>query len=692
MEIGSFFATYSAPMKPENFEAIALCCQNSNVGKLLPSALYVHISALSALDPLLVNYELLARQASSQTFEATLIKFNLEQPKISYLFYPEFDRDPHPALHYSFIVDTETLETKYLDYQKSDNPPILHRKETFVTPDYPLYDEFAQLTTFELALGLLDNSRFIGNRQQWQQLLEGQRIYFQGHRLICPVAKAHTVQIERQKAAMHRKDISRPVRLAQEAELFTPQTTFFDYGCGFGSDVEKMQQLGYSSVGWDPYYFPNNEILAADIVNLGYVINVIEDSLERRQALIKAWEITKRVLLVSAQVLIDHQDRGLIAYADGIITSRNTFQKYYEQEELKTYIDHLLGVEAIPVSLGIYFVFKDLTEAENFRATRFHTQVSTPKIQVFSKRFEDYQDMLKPLMGFITERGRLPVKKELLNQQEIIEEFGTIRRAFQVVLQVTDNTEWETVREKRREELLLYLALSRFSHRPKPRELKTEIKEDFKALFGSYQEACWLADKMFLRLRDLKEIEKICQASIVGKKLNNSLLIHIRALKSLDPLLRLYEACASEVIGKLDQANAIKLSWKRPRISYLYYPNFDLDPHPCLKTVMEVSLSDLRVKYHEYDLAENPPILHEKETLISKDYPLYEKFAKLTRQEKDWGLLDEINGITNLKGWQQRLLDHCAEIQSYRLVWRKDADPYKVKLLKSLISSRRAKV
>ena len=75
------------------------------------------------------------------------------------------------------------------------------------------------------------------------------------------------------------------------------------------------------------------------------------------------------MLIVAAQVLIDDRTRGVIAYGDGIITSRNTFQKYYEQEELKAYIDQVLGVDAIPVALGIYFVFRDESQAEAFRAS-----------------------------------------------------------------------------------------------------------------------------------------------------------------------------------------------------------------------------------------------------------------------------------------------------------------------------------
>jgi hypothetical protein len=53
--------------------------------------------------------------------------------------------------------------------------------------------------------------------------------------------------------------------------------------------------------------------LPADVVNIGYVINVIEDTAERRQALLKAWSLTQKVLIVAAQVLIDDLHGGAIA-------------------------------------------------------------------------------------------------------------------------------------------------------------------------------------------------------------------------------------------------------------------------------------------------------------------------------------------------------------------------------------------
>jgi DNA phosphorothioation-associated putative methyltransferase len=681
----------------KHFDQIIFTCKNSPIGKLLPNAIYIHQSALENLDPLLQKYEKNARKLTEESQQATLIKFSFDRPKISYLFYPNFDQDPHPVLEKSIVIDLKTLEINQWDYQTAENPPILHRKETFINPDYPRYEEFAQLTRYEVALGLLNNSRYIGNKLEWEERLEHYGIGFQDHYLICFLDKKPDeynqhlkLKIERHKAAIIRKELSRPVRLALEAELFTPGTTFFDYGCGYGGDIERIEKQGYHSTGWDPYYRPHTQLKTADIVNLGYVINVIEDPEERREALIAAWRLTKNILIVAAQVLIDDRNRGIVAYGDGVITRRNTFQKYYEQEELKIYIDQVLNVDSIPIGLGIYVIFKQEEQAQQFKASRFQSRTNTPKIYRKIRLFEDYEVMLQPLMQFITERGRLPIKKELDNALEILEEFGNFKRAYNLILEVTQQEEWEEIMEKRSQELLLYLALSKIeNNRPTYRQLPSIIKEDIKALLGDYKQGCLLADMMLFSLRDQQQLAELCQTSTIGKKLKNGLLIHISVLDQLDPLLRLYEGCASRTIGRLEDANVIKFYAKEPKISYLYYPYFDQDPHPILKTSMQINLTDLRVNYRDYDVEDNPPILHEKDRLVMPDYPLYEQFAKLTHQEETWGLLDDFKAISRLKGWLSCLEEHCAMIKGHRLQWRKDADPYKVKLLKSKMRSKK---
>ncbi|MFB6275573.1 MAG: DNA phosphorothioation-associated putative methyltransferase [Halothece sp.] len=679
-------------LDPETWaNEILKLCQASPVGKRLPNAFYVHLSALSALPSQLKAYEQQAKtHIGQEVADATLIKFSFSDPKISYLFYPTFDEDPHPPLHASLQVDLLTEEVSYRRYDDAANPPILHRKEAFVTSDYPYYQQFVQLTQQEKKLGLLNQARFIGTKREWEQRLRDRAVEIKGHEVIVHDTSAppKKPKIERHKAAIVRQQLSRPVRVALEAELFTSDTTFFDYGCGHGGDVQRIAEKGYESRGWDPYYHPDAPLVEADIVNLGYVINVIEDTTERREALLKAWQLTRRVLIVSAQVLINDSANRQVAYGDGVITRRNTFQKYYEQEELKSYIDQVLEVDAVAIGLGIYLVFRDQAEAETFRASRFRSYAATPRLQKRVRRFEDYQVLLTPLMDFLTERGRLPAKGELPEEPQIKAELGGLRRAFKVILQATNQEDWNAIAQQRTEELKLYLATALLTHRPKLKDFSDTVREDIKGLFGTFKHACAEAEAMLFSLGDQAVIEEKVRNSKIGLKLNKSLLVHLSCLEELDPLLRLYEACASRTIGRLEEVTVVQFYIGKPKIAYLSYPEFDSDPHPALKAKMEINLGDLKVNYTEYNQS-NPPILHEKDKLVSSDYPLYQKFARLTKQERDWGLLDDFKGIRDRRGWLKRLQEHGAELKGYQLRWRKDLDPYRLKILKNQVQKRR---
>ncbi|MBE9158215.1 DNA phosphorothioation-associated putative methyltransferase [Nodosilinea sp. LEGE 06152] len=649
-------------------------CQGSTIGKCLPNAFYIHKSALPSIDSTLRHQEQCARNLLTKQLPFTLVKFHFDQPKLSYLYYPEFDAEPHPLLRTSTIVDwaTGTVETR--DYSDAPNPPLLHRKETFITADYPHYSRFAHLTQQQVAMGLLDNSREIGTQLNWERRLAQQGIEIHNHALACPIKSAQQAKpkIQRHKAAIARVTASKPVRLAVEAELFPPDTTYFDYGCGHGADIEYIHRLGLTSSGWDPHFRLDIPHTPADVVNLGYVINVIEDTAERREALINAWGLAQKVLIVAAQVLIDDRTRGVIAYGDGIITSRNTFQKYYEQEELKAYIDQVLGVDAIPIALGIYFVFRDEAQAEAFRASRYRSHATAPRIRLKVSKFEEYRDRLQPLMDFYTDRGRLPTVEEVGAQHAVPlqETFGSIKRAFTVVLQATDVGEWDAIADKRRNDLLVYLALSHFGNRPKFKDLSPSVQADIKALFGSYQQACTAADLMLMTLGRTEMIEQRCRQSAIGQQRPNSLWVHVSALDQLDPLLRLYEGCASRTIGRPEEATVVKFHVQKPQITYLAFPNFDKEPHPALRTSMAIALQDLYVRCRDYD-PDNSPLLHQKDQTIAPDYPNYAKFAKLSQQEQKWGLLDDVKAIFDQRGWEQCLADHSVELRGHRLVRRK---------------------
>ena len=69
-------------------------------------------------------------------------------------------------------VNLSSFRMKVRRYDHSENPPILHRKETFVGADYPHREKFAKFTTQEERWGLLDEPSRIGLKNGWNDKSE----------------------------------------------------------------------------------------------------------------------------------------------------------------------------------------------------------------------------------------------------------------------------------------------------------------------------------------------------------------------------------------------------------------------------------------------------------------------------------------------------------------------------------------
>ena len=107
--------------------------------------------------------------------------------------------------------------------------------------------------------------------------------------------------VDRGRTAMYRSELSRPLALAFSDGAIQPSDTLFDFGCGRGSDIARLRELDINATGWDPVHSPETPKTPAGVVNLGYVVNVIEDQREREAALIDAWRLASRLLIVSAR-------------------------------------------------------------------------------------------------------------------------------------------------------------------------------------------------------------------------------------------------------------------------------------------------------------------------------------------------------------------------------------------------------
>lgn len=470
------------------------------------------------------------------------------------------------------------------------------------------------------------------------------------------------------KTAMSRTDVSRPVQAALADGVLREGRSFFDFGCGRGGDVDRLQLAGFDSAGWDPAHAPLAPIKSADVVNLGYVVNVIEDRAERVATLRRAWDLARVALVVAARPdweagQVRGQPRG-----DGLVTSKGTFQRFYAQDELRVWIESVVGEPPVAAAPGIFYVFRDRAEAAGVRIRRFRTRVlSRPRPRRADALWEEHRDLLEPLAEFWETRGRLPDPTEIDHAAQIAETIGSIRSAGGILRRVLGDERFEVARRSAEADLLVFLALEAFRGRPKFGQLPDDIQLDVRAHLGSYKAACEAADGLLFALADEERLGSALRTIPFGKILPDAVYVHADYVDRLPPLVRIYEGAGRALLGAVDDATIIKLSRAERRISYLSYPRFEKDAHPALEMSLRADLRSFHVKFRDFRESENPPILHRKETFVPEEHPTRAKFERLTRQEERADLFANPTRIGTRSAWDEVLRQRGVKVMGHRL-------------------------
>lgn len=257
--------------------------------------------------------------------------------------------------------------------------------------------------------------------------------------------------VQRHKTAMKRSALSRPMTFAFEDGVVTTDRTLFDYGCGRGDDIRGLEKLGVQASGWDPSHRPKAEKHPADVVNLGYVINVIDRPDERRAVLSEAWSLATDALVVAARPAWEARDLKGRAHGDGVLTAKDTFQKFYEQDELRSFIEAVVGRRAIAAAPGIFYVFRNEAREQSVLARRARRAAEGRTVRVSDLLYELHRESLETLEAFIAEHRRLPGHDELdRTVTDELEELGSLRAAFALIRRATGSRNWSDVDTGRR--------------------------------------------------------------------------------------------------------------------------------------------------------------------------------------------------------------------------------------------------
>jgi DNA phosphorothioation-associated putative methyltransferase len=518
-----------------------------------------------------------------------LLKLHTDQVAVSFLCYPDFNVDPHPALAEATKINLNTGAVVKTDYRKRSNPPILHRKETFLAPGHPRVMEYAALTAAEEQAGLYRDPSRIGLRLHWHTLLKRLRLSYDGHRLIelqngsprVTSTEEATPEVARHRTAIKRYDLSKPVKTLLERGLLRKQDTLFDFGCGHGMDVEALVNLGYQASGWDPAFQPNAEKRKASVINLGYVLNVIENPEERLAVLREAFSLAHRLLVVSTLIVGQETDSHSRSYGDGFLTKTNTFQKFYAPGELEALIERTLDVEVSTLGLGICVAFRDPDEAETFEASRSrrridwteingHLRFSSPTARERCNvgRYELHKELFNDFWQVLLELGRLPEPVEFDRLNDVRKAAGGLKKALPLVVAQNGAELWERARKSRTEDVLVYLAMANFRKRFLRREIPLRIKNDIRSFFGDISAARTKARELLFAAGDPGEIELACEEVNVGWQDQDALIIHRSLLDRLPPLLRIYVHCAAYRYGDPSQADLIKIHKHSGKVTF----------------------------------------------------------------------------------------------------------------------------
>ncbi|HYN78653.1 MAG TPA: DNA phosphorothioation-associated putative methyltransferase, partial [Lamprocystis sp. (in: g-proteobacteria)] len=672
------------------------------IGKTVSQRTYLHVSGLAAADPVVAAWvaEAEDRAGVRRAEHFNVVRYDLAAGQIALLDYPGFFDDPFPSLAASWLVDLDAGTIGYRTYADSQNPPILHRKELLLPVDHPQRAEFAALTQACESIGLFDEPTRIGYRRQWLDLVRERGYRVDGPALV-PLgndegdaadeggdgrvaqdlpdgAAALPVhqwsggtqggwQAARQLTAMVRYGFSAPIQALARHGFLDGRFGLFDYGCGRGDDLRGLAANGLAAAGWDPWYAPDQAIHAAPIVNLGFVINVIEDREERLEALTRAWLLAETLLVVSVMLANQGVPRGT-EFRDGVLTRRGTFQRYYTQAEIRAYLAEALDEEPIPVAPGVLFVFRDKDAEQRFLIDRFRSRrrpsvapwtyprphrttahTPRPRPDPAAERYAAYEGPLDRLWGQWLALGRPPEPAEWPAGDDLAAltaGFSSVPKALRFLKGHQDAEALARAAATRRADLLVYLALNQFERRRPYRHLEPGLQRDIKALCGDYTAAQAQARDLLFSIRDTQAIadaaREAAERGLGWLEPGESLQLPTGLVEQLPPLLRVYVGCAAALFGDYREADLVKIHIGSGKLSLLRYDAFADRPLPRLVERVKIRLREQDIDFYTYsdDTGYPSPYLYHKSRYINEEFPHYPEQAAFEAALDTLGLFD----------------------------------------------------
>lgn len=384
--------------------------------------------------------------------------------------------------------------------------------------------------------------------------------------------------IQRHKTAIRRSALSKPVQHLMDSGLLEKGSSFFDYGCGLGDDVSILQENGFDATGYDPVYFPDSEIRAADIVNLGYVLNVIEDAKERKEVLAKAVDLTGVALSIAVLHESEANRPNGDSCADGILTNRGTFQRLYTNDELLAEISGVADLPTVTVSPGLVLLFKNFTAFSDYSFRRIRrtgaqlrrsakpAESEDPRIAaLITERQADWNQYIE----FVNERGRPPERQESALLREATRREISEGALFALGVQEVGQEQFQNAQQRSRDDLLVFIATALIGRKLRMSDLPRAVQADVKYHYGSLRRATEAAMGLLHRSGKPEERMKAAQEGTVGVLEDDDLWVKVEDVDALPALLRAYVTLGTLFFGDYRDAEVAKLHLQSNKLTLI---------------------------------------------------------------------------------------------------------------------------
>ena len=367
---------------------------------------------------------------------------------------------------------------------------------------------------------------------------------------------------------------------------------------------------------------------------------------------------------------------------DGFITKSGTFQKFYAPSELEDLIERCLDCEAVTLALGICLVFPDPTVREQFLASRSRRHIDwtelstqlrfsqpTEREEAMVGRYELHRVLMDQLWACMLKLGRPPEPNEFDAVDELKSHTGGLKRSVELALRYHGPELLHEIKEIRKDDVLVYLAMKHFERRFLQKHLSSRMKRDIKSFFGDFETAKRYAMELLFASGDPDELRLALREVKYGwhDATEGHYSFHRSLFDRMPAIIRCYVLCGLRRFGDLDETDVIKIHIHSGKLTLHQYDDFEAKPLPELQLRIKIDLRKDFVTVFDHTSGEDRQLLFFKERFVGPNYKFENDSVRFSKRLNKLGFEEEtISYGPSLNQWNE-LLDMKGLTPSLRL-------------------------